>query len=84
MWPRVRWTSVLTDDPFEENKEIVENRCGDYHECEYKIYNAFVINLCVNLEGRLFDVVINLEKISILRTGDLKSAIDSYKAFQMR
>lgn len=31
--PRVRWTSVLTDAPFEENKEILEGRCGDCTNC---------------------------------------------------
>ena len=32
--PRVRWTSVLTDAPFEENKELMESQCGNCHECE--------------------------------------------------
>ncbi|WP_297421056.1 4Fe-4S double cluster binding domain-containing protein [Clostridium sp.] len=31
--PRVRWTTVLTDAPFEENKEILESRCGSCSEC---------------------------------------------------
>ncbi|EKQ57966.1 MULTISPECIES: 4Fe-4S double cluster binding domain-containing protein [unclassified Clostridium] len=31
--PRVRWTTVLTDAPFEENKEILESRCGSCNEC---------------------------------------------------
>lgn len=31
--PRVRWTSVLTDAPFEENKEVMESRCGNCNQC---------------------------------------------------
>lgn len=31
--PRVRWTTVLTDAPFEENKEILENKCGCCDKC---------------------------------------------------
>lgn len=31
--PRVRWTSVLTDAPFEENKEILESKCGSCDRC---------------------------------------------------
>lgn len=32
--PRVRWTTVLTDAPFEENKKIAENQCGSCSQCE--------------------------------------------------
>ena len=31
--PRVRWTTVLTDAPFEENHDIQEMRCGDCRQC---------------------------------------------------
>lgn len=31
--PRIRWTTVLTDAPFEENKEIMESRCGSCDRC---------------------------------------------------
>lgn len=31
--PRIRWTSILTDAPFEENKEILESRCGNCDRC---------------------------------------------------
>lgn len=31
--PRVRWTTVLTDAPFEENRTIMENRCGGCNQC---------------------------------------------------
>ncbi|WP_143316544.1 4Fe-4S double cluster binding domain-containing protein [Clostridium sp. HBUAS56017] len=31
--PRVRWTTVLTDAPFEENKEILESKCGSCNKC---------------------------------------------------
>lgn len=30
---RVRWTSVLTDAPLEENKEILEGQCGNCNWC---------------------------------------------------
>lgn len=32
--PRVRWTSVLTDAPFEENKEMLKSQCGSCNKCE--------------------------------------------------
>ena len=31
--PRVRWTTVLTDAPFEENKEVMDVRCGGCAVC---------------------------------------------------
>lgn len=31
--PRVRWTTVLTDAHFEENKEIMESKCGNCDKC---------------------------------------------------
>ncbi len=31
--PRIRWTTVLTDAPFEENKEILESKCGSCDKC---------------------------------------------------
>lgn len=31
--PRVRWTTVLTDVPLEENHSIMENHCGECHQC---------------------------------------------------
>jgi len=31
--PRIRWTTVLTDAPFEENQIIMENRCGTCSQC---------------------------------------------------
>ncbi|MCX8129715.1 MAG: 4Fe-4S dicluster domain-containing protein [Clostridia bacterium] len=31
--PRIRWTTVLTDAPFEENKEILESQCGSCNKC---------------------------------------------------
>lgn len=31
--PRVRWTTVLTDAPLEENQEIMENLCGSCDVC---------------------------------------------------
>jgi epoxyqueuosine reductase len=31
--PRVRWTTVLTDAPFEEHRPIMENRCRDCDQC---------------------------------------------------
>lgn len=31
--PRIRWTSVLTDAPFEENKEIIKSQCGSCDKC---------------------------------------------------
>jgi epoxyqueuosine reductase QueG len=31
--PRVRWTSVLTDAPFEENKKLLESKCGNCNQC---------------------------------------------------
>lgn len=31
--PRIRWTFILTDAPFEENKEILESRCGNCDRC---------------------------------------------------
>lgn len=30
---RIRWTTVLTDAPFEENKEIIESKCGSCDKC---------------------------------------------------
>lgn len=31
--PRIRWTTVLTDAPFEENKEIMKSQCGNCDKC---------------------------------------------------
>lgn len=31
--PGVRWTTILTDAPFEENQTIMENRCGTCNRC---------------------------------------------------
>ncbi|MDP4146498.1 MAG: 4Fe-4S double cluster binding domain-containing protein [Bacillota bacterium] len=31
--PRVRWTTVLTDAPFEDNKEVLESKCGNCKRC---------------------------------------------------
>ncbi len=31
--PRVRWTTVLTDAPFEETSVIMDERCGDCDRC---------------------------------------------------
>lgn len=31
--PRIRWTSVLTDAPFDENNKILENKCGSCDKC---------------------------------------------------
>lgn len=31
--PRIRWTTVLTDAPFEENKKIIETQCGNCDQC---------------------------------------------------
>lgn len=31
--PRVRWTTVLTDAPLEENRTIMENHCGECRQC---------------------------------------------------
>lgn len=31
--PGIRWTTVLTDAPFEENQKIMENRCGTCNRC---------------------------------------------------
>ncbi|HBE76262.1 MAG TPA: epoxyqueuosine reductase [Firmicutes bacterium] len=31
--PRIRWTTVLTDAPLLENREIMENRCRNCQEC---------------------------------------------------
>jgi epoxyqueuosine reductase len=31
--PAVRWTTVLTDAPFKENKTIMDNRCGSCTQC---------------------------------------------------
>lgn len=31
--PRIRWTTVLTDAPFEENEETLESKCGNCDKC---------------------------------------------------
>lgn len=31
--PRIRWTTILTDAPFEENQTIMENQCGTCSLC---------------------------------------------------
>ena len=31
--PQVRWTTVLTNAPFEENKVIMDNQCGTCNQC---------------------------------------------------
>ncbi|MDS0525260.1 4Fe-4S dicluster domain-containing protein [Clostridium sp. SHJSY1] len=31
--PRVRWTTILTDAPFQENEEILESKCGSCTKC---------------------------------------------------
>lgn len=31
--PCIRWTTVLTNAPFEENKTILENKCGTCRQC---------------------------------------------------
>lgn len=31
--PGIRWTTVLTNAPFEENQTIMENRCGTCSRC---------------------------------------------------
>ena len=42
MGPRVRWTTVLTDAPFEDTGERMDERCGDCEQCvEICPVNAF-------------------------------------------
>jgi len=31
--PRIRWTTILTDAPFEENQTIVKSQCGTCSQC---------------------------------------------------
>lgn len=31
--PRIRWTTILTDAPFEENQTIMESQCGTCRQC---------------------------------------------------
>ncbi len=31
--PRIRWTTIFTDAPFEENQTIMESRCGTCNQC---------------------------------------------------
>ncbi|HBF37515.1 MAG TPA: epoxyqueuosine reductase [Firmicutes bacterium] len=48
--PRVRWTSVLTDAPFAENEQMLENRCGNCTEC-VKACPARAIKGCNYADG---------------------------------
>jgi epoxyqueuosine reductase QueG len=32
--PRVRWTTILTDSPLEENQETMEEQCGSCAQCQ--------------------------------------------------
>jgi epoxyqueuosine reductase QueG len=57
--PRVRWTTVLTDAPLEENREIMDVRCGSCMKCvEACPAHAFTGRNYANCEPReaRFDV----------------------------